>query len=140
MTSERAMLRGALIPTLILAVVMITVSTFVWGAPGAFGSLLAQFIVIIFFASNLLVARLTRDLDPSVVMAMAMISYVAKVILLGLFLGLITTFVPEEICDRSAFGISAVGATFTWLGGEIYAFLKLKLHLQLPAVRPNIED
>lgn len=140
MSSERAMLKGALIPTLILAALMIALSTFIWGSSGAVGSLLAQFIVIIFFASNLAVARLTRGLDPSAVMAAAMVSYVAKVILLGVFLGLITTFVPEDICDRSAFGISAVGATFTWLGGEIYAFLKLKLHLPLPAATPTIEN
>lgn len=140
MSNERAMLKGALIPTLILAALMIALSTFIWGPSGAVGSLLAQFIVIIFFASNLAVARLTRNLDPSAVMAAAMVSYVAKVILLGVFLGLITTFVPEDICDRNAFGISAVGATFTWLGGEIYAFLKLKLHLPLPTAPPPIED
>lgn len=140
MSSERAMLKGALLPTLALAAISISVSTYIWGASGAVGSLLAQFIVIIFFASNLAVARLTRELDPSAVMAAAMVSYVAKVILLGLFLGLITTFVPEDICDRNAFGLSAVGATFTWLGGEIYAFLKLKLHLQLPPISPNNED
>lgn len=132
MTSEKAMMRGALIPTAVLAPIAIVVGYLVWGAAGAVGSLLAQFIVIVFFASNLVVARISRDLDPSTVMALAMVSYVAKVILLGLFLALITVLVPEEICNRSAFGMSAIGATFSWLGGEIYAFLKLKLHLQLP--------
>lgn len=140
MSSERAMLKGALLPTVILAVFSVSASSYIWGLSGAVGSLLAQFIVIIFFASNLAVARLTRDLDPSAVMAAAMVSYVAKVILLGLFLGLVTTFISEDICNRTAFGLSAVGATFTWLGGEIYAFLKLKLHLQLPPSSPKIED
>jgi hypothetical protein len=137
MTSERAMMRGALIPTAVLAPITILVGYFIWGAAGAIGALLAQFIVVVFFASNLLVARISRDLEPSTVMALAMVSYVAKVILLGLFLAVITAFVPEDVCNRNAFGLSAVGATFTWLGGEIYAFLRLKLHLDLPTKKTD---
>ncbi len=132
MGSERAMLRGALIPTVATAVIATTVCSFIWGGPGGAGALLAQLIVVAFFASNLLVARISRDLEPMMVMALAMVSYMAKIIVLGLFLCLITTFVPEELCNRKAFGISAVAATFAWLGGEIVAFLRLKLHLQLP--------
>jgi hypothetical protein len=132
MGSERAMLRGALIPTIFTAIICLVVSSVIWGAPGAAGAFLAQFIVIAFFASNLVVARISRDLDPMMVMALAMLSYMAKIIVLGLFLFLITTFVPEELCNRKAFGLSAVAATFAWLGGEILAFLRLKLHLQLP--------
>ena len=65
-------------------------------------------------------------------MAIAMFSYMAKVLALGVFLWLITTFVSAEACDRKAFARSAVVATFAWLGGEIRAYLALKLHLQLP--------
>jgi hypothetical protein len=31
-----------------------------------------------------------------------------------------------------AFGLTAIALTFAWLGGEIRAYLKLKLHLPLP--------
>jgi ATP synthase protein I len=135
MGSERAMLRGALIPTSITAVISIVACTYIWDGPGAVGAILAQLIVVAFFASNLLVARITRDLEPMMVMALAMVSYMTKVILLGLFLFLITTFLPQELYERKAFGVSAVAATFAWLGGEIVAFLRLKLHLQLPQQR-----
>lgn len=129
------MLRGALIPTFITAAIAIISCAVIWGGPGAFGAVLAQLIVIAFFASNLLVARISRDVEPMMVMALAMVSYMTKITVLGLFLFLITTFVPEELCNRKAFGVSAVAATFAWLGGEILAFLKLKLHLQLPSER-----
>ncbi len=132
MSSERAMLKGALIPTLILALISAVGSTLYWGRAGFVGALLAQLIVIVFFASNLLAARISRDLDPMMTMAIAMFSYAAKVAMLGVFLWLITTYVPESACNRAAFGVSAIGATFAWLGGEISAYLKLKLHLQLP--------
>jgi hypothetical protein len=129
------MLRGALIPTVAPAVIATIACSFIWVGPGAAGAVFAQLIVVAFFASNLLVARISRDLEPMMVMALAMVSYMAKIIVLGLFLYLITTYVPEELCNRKAFGISAVAATFAWLGGEIVAFLNLKLHLQLPPER-----
>ncbi len=132
MSTERALLRGAAIPTLIVGLISIAISTYLKGSAGLVGSMLAQFVVVIFFATNIGAARLTRDLDPVMTMSIAMFSYMAKVIMLGVFLFLITTFVPEANCDRRAFALSAVAATFAWLGGEIRAYLALKLHLQLP--------
>jgi hypothetical protein len=132
MSTERALLRGAAIPTLAVGVVAISASTWWRGSAGLVGALLAQFVVVIFFAANIGAARLTRDLDPVMTMSIAMFSYMAKVLLLGVFLWLITTFVSTDLCDRRAFALSAIAATFAWLGGEIRAYLALKLHLQLP--------
>ncbi len=132
MSTERALLRGAVIPTVVVGIVSIAASTWLKGSAGLVGALLAQFVVVIFFATNIGAARLTRDLDPVMTMAIAMFSYMAKVLALGVFLWLITTFVSAETCDRKAFALSAVAATFAWLGGEIKAYLGLKLHLQLP--------
>jgi len=132
MSTERALLRGALIPTVIVGVISIALSSWLKGSAGFVGALLAQFVVLIFFAANIGVARISRDLDPVMTMSLAMFSYMAKVVLLGVFLWLITTFIPAETCDRKAFALAAVAATFAWLGGEIKAYLGLKLHLQLP--------
>lgn len=132
MSTERALLRGAAIPTIVVGVIALITSTWLKGSAGFIGALLAQFVVVIFFATNIGAARLTRDLDPVMTMAIAMFSYMAKVLALGVFLWLITTFVSAETCDRKAFALSAVAATFAWLGGEIRAYLALKLHLQLP--------
>ncbi len=132
MSTERALLKGAVIPTVVVAFISIAASTWMKGSAGLVGALLAQFVVVIFFATNIGTARLTRDLDPVMTMSIAMFSYMAKVILLGVFLFLITTFVSNETCDRRAFALSAIAATFAWLGGEIRAYLGLRLHLQLP--------
>ncbi|CAN2178559.1 hypothetical protein MCEMRE196_00268 [Candidatus Nanopelagicaceae bacterium] len=133
MSTERALLRGALIPTIVVGVISIVLSAWLKGSAGLVGALLAQFVVLIFFMANIGVARLSRDLDPVMTMSLAMFSYMAKVILLGVFLWLITTFIPADTCDRKAFALGAVAATFAWLGGEIKAYLGLKLHLQLPS-------
>lgn len=132
MSTERALLRGAAFPTIIVGAIALIASTWFKGSAGFLGALLAQFVVVIFFATNIGAARLTRDLDPVMTMAIAMFSYMAKVLALGVFLWLITTFVSAEVCDRKAFALSAVAATFAWLGGEVRAYLALKLHLQLP--------
>ena len=133
MSTERALLRGAMVPTIVVGVISIALSTWLKGSAGLVGALLAQFIVLIFFTANIGVARLSRDLDPVMTMSLAMFSYMAKVILLGVFLWLITTFIPADTCDRKAFALAAVAATFAWLGGEFKAYLGLKLHLQLPS-------
>lgn len=132
MSTERALLRGAAFPTLIVGIASVAISTWAKGGAGLVGALLAQFVVVIFFTANIGVARLSRDLDPVMTMSLAMFSYMAKVLLLGVFLWLITTFVSANTCDRKAFAASAVAATFAWLGGEVRAYLALKLHLQLP--------
>lgn len=132
MSSERELLRGALIPTLIVGAVALFGSAIYKGVPGFVGALLAQAIVLIFFAAHLVVARLTRNADPMTTMALAMASYFVKLFIFGGFLLAVTHLVPVENCNRTTFGASAIVATFAWLGGEIATYLKLKTHLQLP--------
>ena len=48
--SESQLLRGALIPSFAVSVVAIAIATFLQGKAGFFGALLAQFVVVIFFA------------------------------------------------------------------------------------------
>jgi len=65
-------------------------------------------------------------------MALAMVSYFTKLIVLGAFLLIVLNTVPEESLNRPSFGIVAFAITFAWLAGEVRAFLKLRLHLPLP--------
>jgi len=132
-STERDLLRGALIPSLIVGVIAIIVSTIVIGSSGFMGALLAQLVVVMYFAVHIGVSKISRNLDPMSTMALALFSYFAKFILLGAFLYVLTRMTSRESIDRGAFGITAITLTFTWLGGEIRSYLKLKLHLPLPA-------
>jgi len=132
MSSESKLFRGSLIPTAIVGVISLVLSTLSVGKAGLFAALLAQFIVVIFFATSLWISKLTRDADPMATMALAMASYFIKLFIFAGFLILVTKLVPVEYCNRLAFGVSSIAATFAWLGGEIAAYLKLKTHLQLP--------
>jgi hypothetical protein len=132
-TSESAMLKGALLPTVIVGAACIALFSVLKGLHGFYGALVAQVVVvIIFFLVHLLISKLSRNLDPMATMALAMFSYFAKVMVMGAFLLVLTKFTSRDVIDRTSFGITAIVLTAAWLGGEIKSYLSLKIHLPLP--------
>lgn len=131
-SNESQLLRGALIPTLVVGAIAIVPSTIFQGRSGFFGALLAQLIVAIYFVVHIVISRLSRNLDPISIMALALFSYFAKLFFLGLFLWALAKFTDRSAIDRTSFGATAITLTAAWLGGEIRSFLRLKTHLPLP--------
>ena len=131
-SNEALLLKGALLPTAVVVVLAIAIATYLEGRAGLFGALLAQVVVLIYFALHILVSKISTNLDPVTTMSLAMFSYFAKFLALGLLLWLLDRFTSETLVDRRSFGIAAVALTFAWLGGEITSYLKLKTHLPLP--------
>ena len=131
-SNESQLLRGAVRPTLIVGAVAIGLFSIFRGLSGFYGALLAQFIVAIYFVVHILVSRLTRNLDPISTMAMALLSYFAKLFFLGLFLWALAKYTDRDVIDRLSFGIASCALTVAWLGGEVASYLKLKTHLPLP--------
>ena len=131
-SNESLLLRGAFVPTLVVSFVAIVISAAVQGISGFWGALLAQFVVIIFFVIHIAVSRMTRNLDPISTMAMALMSYFAKLLALGVLLWAISKYTDRATINRTAFSASAVALTIAWLWGEIASYMKLRLHLPLP--------
>ena len=131
-TSESAMLKGALLPTIIVGSACIALFSILKGLHGFYGAMVAQVVVVIFFLVHLLISKLSRNLDPMATMALAMFSYFAKVMVMGAFLLVLTKFTSRDVIDRTSFGITAIVLTAAWLGGEIKSYLSLKIHLPLP--------
>jgi hypothetical protein len=130
--SDTQLWKGAIIPASVVAVISLALGGLLRGRSGFFGGLLASITVIIFFSIHLLVARISRHLDPMVTMMLAMFSYFAKVIFMGVFLILITKFTDRSTVDRSSFAISSLLITMAWLAGEIRSFMKLRFQMPLP--------
>lgn len=124
--------RSAIFLATIAAALSLVVVTVFNGRSGFLGGLLASITVIIFFSVQLLVARISRDLDPTLTMLLAMISYFAKVILMGVFLVLIGRFTDRSTVDRTSFAISALVITMIWLATEIRSFMKMRFQMPLP--------
>ena len=131
-SSDTTLWKGAILPSSVIAIFLIITMSVVNGKSGLLGALLASITVIIFFSIHLLVARVSRDLDPMATMALAMFSYFAKVIFMGVFLLLVTKFTDRSTVDRPSFAICAILITMAWLFGEIRSFLKLRVNLPLP--------
>ena len=136
-TSESAMLKGALLPTIIVGAACIALFSILKGLHGFYGAMVAQVVVVIFFLVHLLISKLSRNLDPMATMALAMFSYFAKVMVMGAFLLVLTKFTSRDVIDRTSFGITAIVLTAAWLGGEIKSYLSLKIHLPLPPKPQN---
>jgi predicted permease len=130
--SDTTLWKGAILPASVIAILLVIIMSVVNGRSGLLGALLASITVIIFFSIHLLVARVSRDLDPMATMALAMFSYFAKVIFMGVFLLLVTKFTDRSTVDRTSFAICAILITMAWLFGEIRSFLKLRVNLPLP--------
>jgi len=130
--SDTQLWKGAIVPAVSVAALSVAGATLLVGESGFVGASLAAFTVIIFFSVHLLVARISRDLDPMATMALAMFSYFAKVVLMGAFLLLVTKFTDRSSVDRGSFAICAILITMAWLYGEIRSFLKLRFQMPLP--------
>ena len=126
------MMKGALKPSLVVGVLGLVLSTWQQGSAGLYGALLAQLVVLVFFLVNIAVASMTKNVDPIATMALAMFSYFSKILILGAMMFVIGKFTNNADINRMCFGLTAIALTFAWLGGEIRAYLKLKLHLPLP--------
>ena len=129
--SENQMLRGALIPTLIIGLISIAIFTWQKGSSGLLGALFAEVVVILFFVVHILVSKLSRNLDPMATMAIAMFSYFSKIVIMGAAMIAIARLTNPETINRIAFGITAIALTFAWLGGEIRAYFKLRVTLDI---------
>lgn len=131
-SDEANLLRGALIPTLVVGIGGIFLAAVFRGRAGLYAALLAQLVVVMYFTVHLAVSAISRRLDPMTTFALAIFSYFAKIAGLGLFLWLLTRFTSRSSIDRASFGLVAIALTVAWLGGEIRSFLKLQIHLPLP--------
>lgn len=134
------MWRGALLPSILVTVISAIISWFANGTSGLLGTLLASITVVIFFSVSMLVAKMTKDANPIATMALAMFSYFTKLLVMALFLLAVTRLTDPETVDRRAFGVSALAIAFAWLGGEVRAFLRLRLQLSLPAEKSQDKE
>ncbi len=125
--------RGAIIPATVVAVVGTALATAIKGSSGLLGGLLASLIVLIFLVVHLFISKISTDMEPIMTMVLAMVSYFAKLLILGAFLFILMKTIGPETLNRKSFAAVATAITFAWLAGEIRAFLKLRLHLPMPA-------
>jgi ATP synthase protein I len=119
-----AMLRGSLVPTLVVGAVCLVVAGVLAAGPGLVGAGLALAIVCLSFSATLLVMRWAARNGPANVMAAALATYMGKVLVLGVFLVL---FGRASWLDGPSFGLTAIVCAVVWLVFEARAYYRMRV-------------
>lgn len=118
-----AMLRGAVIPMLGAAPVIVLVFWVTRQARGGLAALLGVSIALAFFASGLYVMKRVTNANPLSVLAGALAVYLGQVIFLGL---VIFSLSGAQWLDGKAFGLSVLAVALIWQVSQVMAFVRLR--------------
>lgn len=127
---EVEVLRGAALPTAVVAGPLLIGSGVLGGVGGLAGALAGTVLVTGFFGVGFLVDRRTRRLAPSAVMGVAMMTYLVKVTLLAVVL---VALKGTTAFNTTAFAVVVITLTVVWLGGEVRAFTRARFRYVEPA-------
>lgn len=129
MTTDRVtpLLRGALLPTLVVAVLTVAVSTVVAGSRGLVGASVGAAVVLVFSGVGLLAMRAVRTMYPEVVLLVAVGSYFVRVVIFGGLLAILGTVDGiDDVLNRTATALAVLACVATWLAGELRAFVRMR--------------
>jgi ATP synthase protein I len=118
-----ALLRGAFVPTAIVALGCVVVAAVV-SAAALYGAALAAVVVLAFFSTSLVIMRRTARSAPQNVMAVALVTYITKIGLLGV---LLIVFKDATWLSGTGFAVTALVCAAVWLVSEIRAYSKVRL-------------
>ena len=116
-----AMLRGALLPSVVAGLVTVVALVAVRGLDALAGALIGLVVSVAFFASGMfLLSRLVRSASPHAFVAVAMTVYLGQVIVLLL---VIIAFKNADWVDGVALGLVALVVTLVW---QVFAMIALR--------------
>ena len=118
-----AMLRGALVPSLVAAPIVVIALWVARGSRGGLAALLAVVVTIAFFAGGLAVMKRVTNANPLSLLAGALAVYLGQVLFLGI---VIISLSSASWLDGTAFGIAALAITIVWQVGQVVAFVRMR--------------
>jgi ATP synthase protein I len=117
-------LKSAALPTAVVGVVAAIVSLFAVGGSGALGAAVGVLLVAVFFTIGLVAVSWAGRISPTAMFAAAMVSYLLKVIVIGI---LLQVFEGIGAWHFPTFAWTVVAGTIAWIGGEVWGFTRLKM-------------
>ncbi|HRC12495.1 MAG: hypothetical protein WBC31_10845 [Candidatus Phosphoribacter baldrii] len=117
------LLRGAFRPTLAAGVLAIIVAAFS-DVTAAGSAALGAVLVLGFFTASLLVMKRTAHLPPTTVMAVVMITYTVKVVVLGVVMFVVR---GATWLNGYAAGVTITVCALVWLFFEMRAYKRLRI-------------
>ena len=108
----------------VVAAVMIAICAVVGGAKGLYGALIAVAIVAAFFGVSIIAVSRAAKVSPMVMMAVAMATYVIKILAFGVVLVLlrrVTVFNPHLL------GLTAIVLILAWSAAQVITMMRTKM-------------
>lgn len=127
-------LKSAALPTAAVGLVAAIVSLFAVGASGALGAAIGVLLVALFFTIGLVVVSWAGRISPTAMFAAAVVSYLLKVIVVGV---LLRVFEGIGAWNFTAFAWTVVAGTIAWIGGEVWAFARLRMLYVEPVAKAS---
>ncbi|MBV9379083.1 MAG: hypothetical protein JOY82_12160 [Streptosporangiaceae bacterium] len=116
--------------TAVVAAVMVALSAALGGGKGVIGALVGIAIVTAFFGISVLVVGRAARVNPQVMMATAMITYVVKIIA---FMVVLIALGKSTAFNGKLLGFTALACILAWSASQVVTTMKLKV----PYVEPN---
>jgi ATP synthase protein I len=120
---SRVVRRSAVITT-VVAALMVGICAALGGAKGVYGALIGVGVVTVFFGISVLAVGKAAKINPQVMMATAMGTYIVKIIafmVVLILLGKSTAF------NGKLLGFTALVCILTWCASQVVNTVKLKM-------------
>jgi ATP synthase protein I len=120
---SRVVRRSAVITT-VVAALMVGICAALGGAKGLYGALIGVGVVTVFFGISVLAVGKAAKINPQVMMATAMGTYIVKIIafmVVMVLLGKSTAF------NGKLLGFTALVCILTWCAAQVVNTMKLKM-------------
>jgi ATP synthase protein I len=122
--NDLRILRAAAIPTALVGLIAVVVAAFLSGTKGALGAGIGVCVVGAFFTISLIAVAYAARISPTMMMAAAMGTFFAKILLLAV---LLEYFQDATVWSPSAFSLTVIVGTICWTIGEARGFMRLRM-------------
>jgi ATP synthase protein I len=122
-----SLVRTAVVLCLVAGVVSAIASTLAVGVDGLYGALVGTGVVLVFFGLGHVVLMMLRDIEPSMLLLVAMLTYLLQVVcLLAVFASFATW--SGDISTR-ALGLTIIACTICWTVGLVLSSRRQRIPL-----------
>lgn len=115
--------RRSALAAAVAAVIMVAISSGVYGVKGLVGALLGAALVAIFFAISYFAVGYAAKISPQAMMITAVVTYIAKILILLFF---VVGFAKTTAFSARMFGLSALACILVWCAAQVVWSMRLK--------------
>jgi len=137
LASYATIIRRAAALTAIAAAIMVAVGAAVSGVKGLIGALLGVALVAIFYGVTVSVVKWTAKYNPQIMMLAGMGTYLLKIIVLLVLVGL---FQNSTAFNPRLFGLTAIVCVLVYSAGQVIWSVRLKTLYVEAHIDPGAEQ